>query len=180
VKVCYSRPRRLGRPILGRLLPYGAPWRLGANEATAIFFPSKGTIAGVPVDSGWHSLYAIPGIREWELVVNRRVQRWGVPIDEQVRERDIGTGSVLVDTVTSAPIELMTLTLRRTANQEISMVVEWDRFRVTIPIVLQGTRRPYPGTPRTVDHSADAYAIRRTHSPSPGRSGRSAGDDHDR
>lgn len=32
VKVCYSRPTKLGRPIMGRLVPYGVPWRMGADE----------------------------------------------------------------------------------------------------------------------------------------------------
>lgn len=41
VKVCYSRPRKLGRPVMGRLVPYGEPWRLGANEATAIHVPFR-------------------------------------------------------------------------------------------------------------------------------------------
>src|SRR5690606_17905623 len=36
IKVCYSRPRMLGRPIMGRLVRYGEPWRFGADEATAV------------------------------------------------------------------------------------------------------------------------------------------------
>src|SRR5690606_36272181 len=31
IKVCYSRPRMLGRPIMGRLVRYGEPWRFGAD-----------------------------------------------------------------------------------------------------------------------------------------------------
>ena len=47
VKVCYGRPRVNGREIMGKLVPYGEPWRLGADEATAIYVPFRASIAGV-------------------------------------------------------------------------------------------------------------------------------------
>ena len=40
LKVCFSRPRTLGRPIMGRVVPFGRPWRMGADEATARTGPS--------------------------------------------------------------------------------------------------------------------------------------------
>src|SRR5437763_396837 len=39
VKVCYGRPKQNGRAIMGKLVPYGEPWRVGADEATAIHVP---------------------------------------------------------------------------------------------------------------------------------------------
>src|SRR5688572_8832538 len=57
VKVCYSAPKANGRQVVGGLIPFGTPWRLGANEATAIYMPAKGTIGGVAVDAGWYTLY---------------------------------------------------------------------------------------------------------------------------
>jgi len=44
VKACCSRPRKLDRPIMGRLVPHGEPWRFGANDATAIPVPTTATI----------------------------------------------------------------------------------------------------------------------------------------
>src|SRR5829696_7949404 len=38
MRVIYSRPHKQGRQIFGKLLKYGQPWRLGANEATEIEF----------------------------------------------------------------------------------------------------------------------------------------------
>lgn len=93
ITVCYARVARRGRPIMGGLVPYGEPWRLGANEATAIHVPFRGTIAGVAVEPGWYSLYAVPSEREWRIVVNAETQRWGIPINESVRARDVGSGT---------------------------------------------------------------------------------------
>ena len=135
VKVCYSRPRKLGRPIFGRLVPFGAPWRLGADEATAIFMPSRGTIAGVAVEAGWHTLYAIPAEKEWRIIVNAAVQRWGTPIDSTVRRRDLGDGPVAVEQVPRSE-DLLRMRFSHRSRDAADLVVHWDRTRVRIPVTV--------------------------------------------
>lgn len=137
VKVCYSRPRKLGRPIMGRLVPYGEPWRFGANEATAIHLPTAAEIAGVRVEAGWYSLMAVPGEGEWRIVVNENVERWGVPITEQVREADVGSGTVSASEAVGV-VELLTMELVPTGPSSADLVVAWDRARLRIPILLGG------------------------------------------
>lgn len=136
VKICYSRPRKLGRPIMGGLVPFGEPWRLGANEATAIHVPTRATVAGVAVEPGWYSLMAIPGEREWRIVVNREVRRWGIPIDEDVRASDVGIGTVPASESVGV-VELFTLGFERTGPSTADLVLAWDRTRVRIPVVLR-------------------------------------------
>lgn len=143
VKVCHSRPRKLGRPIMGRLVPFGEPWRLGANEATAIHVPVRATIAGVAVEPGWYSLYAVPGEREWRVVVNGTAPRWGIPIDDEVRRADVGSGAVAVSR-TEDEVELLTLGFDRSGPSSADLVVQWERTAVRIPVVLAteaGVRR---------------------------------------
>lgn len=135
VKVCYSRPRKLARPIMGRLVPYGEPWRFGANEATTIHVPVSATIAGVAVEPGWYSLMAIPEPGDWRIVVNRRHRRWGIPIDEAVRADDVGTGTVPA-TESVGVVELFTLELVRTGPATADLVMAWDRTRVRVPVSL--------------------------------------------
>lgn len=135
VKLCYSRPRKLGRPIFGRLVPYGEVWRFGANEATAIHLPTRGTVAGVPLEAGWYSLMAIPGKSEWRIVVNGEARRWGVPIDDQVRAADVGMGDA-PSTEGVGAVELFTLEFERRDAGEADLVMAWDRVRVRIPIAL--------------------------------------------
>ena len=135
VKVCYSRPRKLGRTVMGRLVPYGAPWRLGADEATVIYMPTKGSVAGVAVEPGWYSLYAIPNEREWQIVVNRRVQRWGTPIDSTVRKMDVGGGTVRVESSNESE-DLLRMSLANPSRQKAELVVHWDRTIVRIPVTL--------------------------------------------
>lgn len=143
VKVCYSRPRKLGRPIMGRLVPYGEPWRFGANEATAIHMPTAGTIAGVDVEPGWYSLIAIPGEREWRIVVNGTSRRWGVPIDEEVRTADVGTGMAPA-TESVGIVGLFTLELVPAGPSAAELVVAWENTRVRIPVALTGAADGVP------------------------------------
>lgn len=133
VKVCYGRPQRRDRTIMGQLVPYGQPWRMGADEATAIHVPFRARIAGVDVAPGWYSLYAIPDANQWRIVVNRDAQRWGVPINEAIRAKDVGSGIVRSEKL-DRPVEALTITLRSTSKSAATMDVEWENTRVRVPV----------------------------------------------
>ena len=133
IKLCYSRPSARGRKVIGELVPFDQPWRLGANEATSITVPFPAQIAGVRVEPGTYTLYAIPGASKWQIVVNRAVRRWGVPIDKEVRTGDVGAGSVTTESL-GAPVETLTLTFAPAAGNATELVVEWEKTRVRIPI----------------------------------------------
>jgi hypothetical protein len=133
VKLCYSRPSARGRKIMGGLVPFDQPWRLGANEATSIDVPFPAEIAGVRVKPGTYTLYAIPGASKWQIVINRGVQRWGVPINSEVRAGDVGAGTVTTESVGTA-VETLMLKFAPAAGNATELVVEWERTRVRIPI----------------------------------------------
>ena len=136
VKVCYGRPRKNDRQIMGGLVPYGEPWRMGANEATVIYMPSAGSIAGVAVQPGWYSLYAIPSEKEWQVVVNSATQRWGIPINDAVRQKDVGTGSVAVETASSSQ-DQMSMGFEKKGAKAADLVLQWDVTRVRVPVTLK-------------------------------------------
>jgi hypothetical protein len=135
IKVCYGRPNMKGRTIFGGLVPYGQPWRLGANEATTIHMPAAGTIAGVPVQAGSYSLYVVPNQNEWRVAINRTAQRWGVPINDAVRGNDVGAGTVAPEAI-GQPVEALTARFDNATAQGASLVFDWERTRVRIPVTL--------------------------------------------
>lgn len=135
VEVCYGRPSRRGRTIMGGLVPYGTPWRLGANEATSIHMPAAGSIAGVSVQAGWYSLYAVPGSDAWKVVVNGTARRWGVPIDDAVTAKDVGSGRV-TPARTDSMVERLTLGLEKTGPDAATLVVRWERTELRVPVRL--------------------------------------------
>ncbi len=136
VKVCYGRPHVNGREIMGKLVPYGEPWRMGADEATAIHVPFRATIAGVKVEPGWYSIYVIPSAKEWEVVVNSDAKRWGVDIDAKVRAKDVGTGKVSAEHL-ALPVEQLTITMTAASPKQATMDVAWADTHVRIPIAKQ-------------------------------------------
>jgi len=133
MKLCYSRPSARGRKVMGGLVPFDQPWRLGANEATSIQIPFAAEIAGVRVEPGTYTLYAIPGASKWQIVVNRGVQRWGVPIDNEVRAKDVGAGTVTTESL-GVPVETLTLKFAPAAGNTTELVLEWEKTRFRIPI----------------------------------------------
>jgi len=131
IKVCYGRPFIRGREIMGGLVPFSEPWRLGANEPTRLVLPFAADVAGVTVGPGTYSLYVVPQKTSWDVHVNRAVDRWGIPIDEQVEAQDVGKGTVPVEPL-AQPVEQ--LTLRLVAGSPIVLVVKWEKTLVRIPI----------------------------------------------
>ncbi len=131
VTVCYGRPSAKGRTMLGGVLPFGQPWRLGANEPTRLVLPFAAEVAGVRVEAGTYSLYVVPQQASWEVHVNKAVDRWGIPINELVQAQDVGKGTVPVETL-DQPVEQ--LTIRLVPGTPAELVFEWERTRVRIPI----------------------------------------------
>jgi DUF2911 family protein len=136
VKVCYSRPNARGRVIIGGLVPLGEPWRLGANEATTLHVPVAVRLGDVNLKPGVYSLYAIPGPKAWQVVVNDSATRWGIPINGGVRARDVGAITVPSEP-TDAPVETLTMRLEPAGEGALALVIEWERTRVRVPIRAQ-------------------------------------------
>src|SRR5687768_18563161 len=61
IKITYCQPRKRGREIFGKLVPFGEVWRTGANEATEITLTKDIFIKGTLVLAGTYSLFTIPG-----------------------------------------------------------------------------------------------------------------------
>lgn len=133
VKVCFSSPRVRDREIMGELVPYGQPWRLGANEPTTLHVSAPVRLGDVALERGSYVLYAVPGEEAWEIVVNGAVDRWGVPIDEEVRSADIGSVTATPGR-TSEAVEAMDLRFEPRDDGGVDLVAEWERTRVSVPI----------------------------------------------
>ncbi len=131
-KLCYGRPSTRGRSILGVQDPYGSPWRLGANEPTTLHLPFEATVGGVDLGPGSYTLYAIPEEGPWTIVINGRTQRWGIPINPDVRTADVGSFVVPSEQLDE---HVETLTFRWVGvGMEGTLVFEWEFVSLGIPI----------------------------------------------
>lgn len=131
--LCYGRPSARGRSIVGEQDPYGAPWRLGANEPTTLHLPFPASVGSVEVASGSYSLYAIPEETSWTIVVNRNTTRWGIPIDVDVRASDVGSFTVPVLRLDSH-VETLEFAFEARDSHRGDLVYRWENTTFRIPI----------------------------------------------
>ena len=132
--LCYGAPSANGRDVMGSLVPFGAPWRIGANEATALHLDAPATVGGVALQPGSYSLYAVPGESEWRFFVNTSWERWGIPIDAGVRASEVGSFTAAPEPI---PGMVETLTYRfepASGGSGGRIVLEWENTRVAIPV----------------------------------------------
>lgn len=133
VKLCYSAPSMRGREIMGGLVPYGEPWRMGANEPTTLHLPFAATVGSIRVEPGSYAVYAVPGESEWTIVLNAAPDRWGIPIDEEIRAQDVGSFTVRPERL-EQPVERMSIDLEAAGGDAGRLVLEWENTRVSFPI----------------------------------------------
>lgn len=77
ITINYHRPLANGRPIWGKLVPYGQVWRAGANENTTITFSDPVSIEGQDLEKGTYGLHMIPGESEWTVIFSKNATSWG-------------------------------------------------------------------------------------------------------
>jgi hypothetical protein len=79
ITIAYSQPGIKGRTIGKEIAPYdGHVWRLGANEATTLEVSKAVKIEGHDLPAGKYGLYAIPGEKEWTIIINSVWKIWGL------------------------------------------------------------------------------------------------------
>ena len=133
VSVNYGSPSVRGRTIWGGLESYDEVWRMGANEATALHLPFAAEVGGVELEAGSYSIYAVPGAEEWTFTLNANHQRWGVPINDEIRAADVGTFTRSVE-ATEEMVEQLTVRWEPHGEGMGHLVIQWEKTSVEIPI----------------------------------------------
>jgi hypothetical protein len=128
--VDYGRPSKRRREIFGGLVPYGAVWRTGANEATHFRTDRDLTIGTIRVSRGTYTLWTIPARDGWTLVVNHETGQWGTDYD---KTQDVGRTPMKVTTLGS-PVEQFTIAIEPAKNGSGMLTMSWDTTQASVPI----------------------------------------------
>lgn len=126
--LCYGAPSARGREIMGGLVPFGQPWRTGANEPTTLHLSAMLMVGGVHLEPGSYSMYMIPGEDEWEVIFNTNYQRWGIPINDEVRSTEVGSFMTTPQMIDEA---YETLSF---AHMEGHLMMTWENTHLHMPI----------------------------------------------
>ncbi len=130
VRVTYSRPKKNGREIFGKLVPYSKVCRTGANEATEIKFYQDTDFGGKKVKAGTYSLFTIPGEKEWTIILNSDLDYWGAYSYND--KNDILRVTAPVSQLDNV-VENFTVQFAGKGEKQGVMKLAWDKTVVEVP-----------------------------------------------
>ncbi len=140
-RVIYSRPQRNGRGVFGELVEYEKVWRLGANEATEIEFFKDVIFDGKPVPKGKYTLYAIPTLNNWTVIINTETDTWGS--FKYDSKKDLVRVEVPVNRLPETA-DVLSIYFDKTALG-FNLSAAWENTGVSIPIIIR--TKPLSKTP---------------------------------
>ena len=129
ITVEYCQPKKKGREIFGKLVPYDQVWRTGANSSTTITFAQDTKIADKAIPKGSYSLFTIPKKEAWTIIINKTVGDWGA--FSYKKENDLLRVEVPASSVAEV-VELFTIKFAKTENGA-NMLLTWDKTQVSVP-----------------------------------------------
>ena len=129
-RILYSRPMKNGRQVYGELVEYGKVWRLGANEATELDLYKDVRIGDKKLKKGRYSMFAIPFLDKWTIIINRDTDVWGAFVydaSKDVIRMDVRTEKL------NEPSEAFTMFFDKGKNNNANLIIAWDNVKTSIP-----------------------------------------------
>jgi len=126
-KIVYGRPQLNGRS-LEKLAPNGKQWRLGANEAAEISFYKDVTFGGTAIKAGTYTMSAIPGEKEWTLILSSDLNVWGSYFYNEAN--DVARITVKAS-MADESLEAFSIVF----DKDGTMHMGWDKVRVSVPMM---------------------------------------------
>lgn len=130
ITITYDRPGINGREVWGKLVPYDAVWRAGANENTVLAVTSPVKIQGQPVPAGRYGIHMIPTAGDWTLILSREASAWGsFSYDEK---EDLLR--VKATPKPSGPQERLLYTMDDPDDSSVIATLRWEKLAVPFKI----------------------------------------------
>jgi hypothetical protein len=130
ITVDYSSPRMRGRKIFGGLVPFGEPWRAGANDATTFVISTNLKVGDKVVPKGSYTLFTLPEPNKWTLIVSKQTGEWGIPYpgaDSDFMRTDMKVSSL------PSPLENFTISFDQT-GKTCTLHMDWETTRASVEI----------------------------------------------
>jgi len=130
ITVDYSSPRAKGRKIFGEVVPYGEPWRTGANEATTFVTTADVMVGGKHVPAGKYTIFTVPNKAEWVLIVSKKTGEWGTNYPGP--ENDLARIEMKASALPAAA-ENFTIAFDKTSGG-CTLRIDWETTRASVEI----------------------------------------------
>ena len=106
---------------------------MGANEASEITFYQDVTIGGQSIKAGDYALFAIPGEKEWTIILNSKLNQWGAFTYKKKHDVARMTASA---TSSNEIIENFSITFEKSSGG-VTMHLGWDQVVASLPILFK-------------------------------------------
>lgn len=138
IEISYSRPSMRGRKIFGELVAFGNVWRTGANSATKIKFGEDVTVGGQAVKAGEYALYTIPGVTEWEIILNKGVGNWG---NAGYDKADDVARFKIAPKALDKNVQTFTINIGNITYSSCNVELMWEKTKIIIPVKANNEER---------------------------------------
>lgn len=129
VEIVYSRPFKRGRQIWGEVVPWGKPWRTGANAATQLTTSADLVVGNAVVPAGKYTVWSLPTATGNRLIINTQTGQWGTMYDES---KDLARIE-MTQTATTRPVEQFTIALIPQGPAG-TLRLSWDDREFSVPV----------------------------------------------
>jgi Protein of unknown function (DUF2911) len=130
--VSYHRPGVNKRKIWGELVPYGQPWRAGANENTTLTASTPFTFGGKAVPAGTYGVHVLPAEGEWVVILSSQAKAWG-SFSYDAKEDVV---RVAAKPEAADFVERLTYTFDTPANDSTALALRWEKVRIAVPVTV--------------------------------------------
>jgi Protein of unknown function (DUF2911) len=140
VTITYGRPYTIKpgttavRKIWGGLVPYGKPWRMGADEATTLVTQQPLEMGGKTIPAGAYTLYMMPEENgASKLVISTALGGWGIPVDTKHDLMQVD----LTKTTLDKPVDQFTMAISRNPSGGGVLKMSWENTEFSAPFTVQ-------------------------------------------
>jgi hypothetical protein len=131
VTVDYGRPGVKERAIWGELVPYGEPWKTGADAMTTLELGGPVKVGGTELPAGKYGILTIPAADKWTVVITKRAD-----IHRPNTYDPANDDAVRLELVpeTAEHQERLQFTFDNLTMDSAELVLHWEKKRVRIPL----------------------------------------------
>lgn len=142
ITITYGRPYTIKpgtsevRKIWGGLVPFGEPWRMGADEATLLITQKPLEIGGKAVPAGAYTLYMVPEENgPSQLAISTALGGWGIPVDTR---HDLARLD-LTKTDLDKPVDQFKMAITKDSKDSSGGVLKlmWETTEFSVPFTVE-------------------------------------------
>jgi hypothetical protein len=135
----YTKDPKSGemRKIWGGLVPYGAVWRTGSDEATVLITQKPITFGETTVPAGAYTLFTLPNADGTaKLIINKQIGQWGVGPNSYDEKQDLARVDLKKEPLDNS-VDEFTMALTKSPSGGGVLKMSWENTQYSVPFSVQ-------------------------------------------